>query len=100
MGLPPQVDQDPLFGEGGPPGGPPPGDMVPPGDMGDPWTTWGYGDQDDLLNGPAADGICKLDMQLMQVITTDQQQKDPGPMDPPGDMPPGDMPPPPEDDHQ
>ena len=34
-GMPPgDAGPDPLFGEGGPAGGPPPGDMPPPGDFG------------------------------------------------------------------
>ena len=92
---------DPLFGEGGPAGGPPPGDMgPPPGDMGDhmgpPPGDMGPGGPD---MPPPPDG-----MEGMQTAMDDAGAHHGPEGPPPGDMGPApgadmpDMPPPPEDD--
>ena len=85
---------DPLFGEGGPAGGPPPGRGPPPGygrSHGPPPGDMGPG-------GPPPGQIPWLEWKDTR-ISPWPGPEGPGPDGPPpGDMPPGDMPPPPEDD--
>ena len=97
---PPGEGPDPLFGEGGPAGGPPPGDMgPPPGDMGD---HMGPPPGDMGPGGPPPGGpdpMAGMEADMADAGHHHGPAEGPGPEGPPpGDMPPGDMPPPPEDD--
>ena len=111
-GPPPgDMEPDPLFGEGGPAGGPPPGDPggPPPGeydpsyanttgdDMGTPADGGGY---DATTMAPGADNMADMQSHMDDAGAHHDHgpegapSGDPGPM--PGDMP-ADMPPPSDD---